>query len=427
MRLRSLGLSFLLLSLSSFGAVIGTLVPYEGISERDISKLPEPQRTGWQQYLARSTAEQRREMAILAGERLGLAAIPASPADSMHDGSMPLDKPASWYASDEARHIADVIVSFQTPSGGWGKNQDFSGELRKKGQMWVIGGDAAPVGDIGNRGNARWHFVGTIDNDATTTQLKFLAKVIARAGDKDASVWRASFLKGIDYLMNAEFPGGGWPQVWPLEGGYHDALTYNDNATANVVAALAQVAANSDNLYSFVPADTRLKSAAAVKRTVNIVLKTQVRVNDKRTIWGQQYNALTHSLTPARNYEPAVLSAAESTSLLLFLMSDPNPSPEIIQAVRDGIATLKALAIKDRAWVKTDGRHRLVNAPGAQLWARYYDPNTMKPVFGDRDKTIHDTTDELSPERREGYSWYNTVPSRALEAYAKWEVAHPQN
>jgi len=32
------------------------------------------------------------------------------------------------------------------------------------------------------------------------------------------------------YLLAAQFPNGGWPQVWPLEGGYHDAITYNDNA-----------------------------------------------------------------------------------------------------------------------------------------------------------------------------------------------------
>ncbi|MBC7644959.1 MAG: signal peptidase I, partial [Thermoleophilia bacterium] len=42
--------------------------------------------------------------------------------------------------------------------------------------------------------------------------------------------------------LPAEFPPGGWPQVYPLEGGYHDAITYNDNALANVTDLLEDVA-----------------------------------------------------------------------------------------------------------------------------------------------------------------------------------------
>ena len=52
----------------------------------------------------------------------------------MHDASMPLDRYPEWYRSPETRHIADVIVSFQTPAGGWGKNQDRGGSARLPGQ-----------------------------------------------------------------------------------------------------------------------------------------------------------------------------------------------------------------------------------------------------------------------------------------------------
>ena len=48
------------------------------------------------------------------------------------------------------------------------------------------------------------------------------------------SVFRKSFLHGLDYVFAAQFPNGGWPQVWPLQGGYHDVITINDDAVLNL-------------------------------------------------------------------------------------------------------------------------------------------------------------------------------------------------
>ena len=66
----------------------------------------------------------------------------------------------------------------------------------------------------------------------------------------------------------------------------------------------------------------------------------------------------------------------------------------------------------------------LVPAPGNAVWARYYEIATDRPIFGDRDKSIHDTVDEISRERRNGYSWYGDAPKRALELYTAWGQTH---
>lgn len=403
-------------------AEIGKIVRYEGL------KTAAPLDQAWTDYLKRSQAAHQHDADTLAAERAGLASVPAPVHDSFHDASIALDKSASWYASDEARREADNTVSFQTPSGGWGKNQDFTKAPRLKGQMWVVSEEAAlsHPEDYGNLKATNWHFVGTIDNDATYLQLQFLSRVIAAGNGADTAAWRASVLKGIGYLLAAEFPGGGWPQNWPLEGGYHDALTFNDNAFVNTASFLAQVAANAEGRFEYVPMDLRLKAAAAVKRSEAVLLKTQVRVDGKPTIWGQQYEPVTLTPVAARNFEPAALSAAESASLLLFLMSDPEPTAQDVAAVHSGVAFLKAVAIKDKAWVKGASGRVLVDQPGALLWARFYDPKTLKPVFGDRDMSIHDTVTDLSPERRDGYSWYNTTPAKALKKYETWARKHPQ-
>jgi PelA/Pel-15E family pectate lyase len=60
--------------------------------------------------------------------------------------------------------------------------------------------------------------------------------------------------------------------------------------------------------------------------------------------------------------------------------------------------------------------------PGAgPIWARFYDLTEMKPIFGDRDKTIHDDVNDLSAERRNGYSWFGPQPQKAVDAYQAWQ------
>jgi PelA/Pel-15E family pectate lyase len=123
----------------------------------------------------------------------------------------------------------------------------------------------------------------------------------------------------------------------------------------------------------------------------------------------------------ARNYEMRSLASAESTEVLLFLMRQPNPTPEIRAAIDAGVAWLKAHAIYDKAFTKVseeEGR-KLVDKPGAgPIWSRNYDIQTGKPIFGDWDKSIQDDVNNISKGRRNGYSWYNAAPQKALDAYA---------
>ena len=77
---------------------------------------------------------------------------------------------------------------------------------------------------------------------------------------------------------------------------------------------------------------------------------------------------------------------------------------------------------------KTDGNEgrQLVPAPVTDsVWARFYEIGTDRPIFGDRDKTIHDKVEEISFERRNGYGWYGGGGNRVLEHYRAWSKIHP--
>jgi len=187
-----------------------------------------------------------------------------------------------------------------------------------------------------------------------------------------------------------------------------------------VVTVLADVARR-QNDYAFVPEALAAEAQVACNRAIALILKTQVVIAGKRTVWGQQHDALTLAPAGARNFEPVALSSDESADLLLFLMKQAGRSPEVEAAVTAGITWLKAHAIYEVAFEKGPDGRKLVDRPGAgPLWSRYYDIATGKPIFGDRDRSIHTDVNELSLERRNGYSWYNAGPAKALAAYDKW-------
>jgi PelA/Pel-15E family pectate lyase len=397
-------------------AVIGHMTPPPPVTEARIAALPAARQAPWRAYLAHSRALAAADKAALAAERAAGAdgAAPADPPEGRNGGAgMPLDRPADWYGSPEARHVADEIVSFQTPAGGWGKNVDRSGPLRKRGQNWVATGNS---------------YVGTIDNDATTTELRFLARVHARTPGEQGRPYRDAFVRGLHYLLDAQYPNGGFPQVYPLEGGYHDAITFNDDALADVTRLLADIAARGKD-YAFVPAPDAGQARAAGDKAVQLILATQVVSGGVRTAWGQQHDALTLVPVGARNFEPIALASHESSTILSFLMALPDPSPQVVAAVHAGAAWLKRTALHDIAWTggaSPEGRRRVARAGNSPLWSRFYDIDTMKPIFGDRDRSIHDDVNELSLERRNGYGWYGAWPAPVLATYETWSRAHPQ-
>lgn len=408
--------------------VIGHMTPAEPLTGARIATLPPAERPVWAAYLERSRERMASDKAALAAERKGLEVVPDDPPQG-RSGPMSLTRDAAWYAGPEARRIADNIVSFQTPAGGWGKNQDRTGPPRARGQRYAIVERLAPNAQSGIPGDDDWGFVGTIDNGATTTELRFLAKVQQALPGADGRRYREATLKGLHYLLDAQYPNGGWPQVYPLAGGYHDAVTFNDDALANVVEVLS-AAADRRGEFAFVPQALADNARTAVARALALVVKTQVTADGTRTGWGQQHDPLTLVPVGARNYEPAALSSSESAAVLAFLMRQPAPSPAVVTAVHDGAAWLQARALRDIEWPPgrppAEGR-RLVSRPGAgPIWARFYDIRTLRPIFGDRDKTIHDDVNEISVERRNGYSWYGTGPEASLRAYQEWATTHPR-
>ena len=405
-------------------AVIGTNPPALPVTLERIASLPADKQFVWKAYLKDSEHQLHADQEFFRKElRQYHIAQPTTPSEARGVRGISLDKPAEWYGQMEALRIADVLVSFQTPAGGWSKNIDMTKNRRVPGERFSADNTSRfPVSSDNDTPRDRvWNYVGTFDNDATVTQLRFLAKVISTPGAKHGKAYRAAFYHGLDYIFAAQYPNGGWPQVWPLQGGYHDAITYNDNAMVQVLELLRDVAAGR-NEFGFVAAKMRARAGDSVARGIQCILATQIMVSGRRTVWCQQHDALTLEPCSARNYEMPSRSSAESAQIMEFLMSVPKPSQDVVGAVHASALWFEETKINGVAYrYAGDAGRMLVDAPGSgPVWARYYDVGTNRPIFGDRDKTIHDNVNEISKERRNGYAWYRDTPNKALEEYSKW-------
>ena len=405
------------------GAVIGTNIPATPLTAARVAALP-----AWKTYFENSACQRQADQDFLRAEMSahGLKQN-TEPKEVRNAGGIDLNNPAAWYAGAAARQIADNLVSFQTPAGGWCKNMEYTRGRRAPGELFGAQTGSLFLGtnDFDQSREAQWNYVGTFDNDATTTELRFLALVIS-ATKTNCDDLKKSFSRGLDYIFAAQFPNGGWPQVWPLQGGYHDAITFNDDAMLHVIEFLRDAAGGQDE-FSFVPAELRARADAGWKRGLDCILAAQIVVNGQRTIWCQQHDAITLQPTSARNYEMPSATSAESATIILFLMQLPSPDAKMVAAVHAAAAWFEKTKIMGKAFrvVGTESR-KLVDAPGSgPIWARYYEIGTDRPIFGDRDKSIHDDVNEISRERRKGYAWFKDSGKRVLEHYPKWAQAHP--
>ena len=319
-----------------------------------------------------------------------------------------------WYQTDEAARIADQVVLYQKNNGGWEKNLDMTGMLTQA-EREKLAREKSDTSET------------TIDNRTSYTQTAFLARVITGSLQKSTPPTnfpkhREAFFKGLDYLLAAQYENGGFPQFFPLKKGYYTHITFNDDAMIGVLKVLREIAKKKED-YLFVDEERRAKAEKAVEKALPVLLKTQVEVNGRKTIWAAQYDEFTLKPAAARAFEPISLTAGESVGIVRFLMLDANPDREKIDAIESAIAWFRANKIEGLRWERKNGENVVVkdkNAP--PIWARFYQIETMKPIFIGRDAVIKYDVSQIEAERRNGYGWYVGEPQELLEKdYPRWK------
>ena len=317
-----------------------------------------------------------------------------------------------WYSSTEAKQIAENVLLYQRNIGGWPKNIQMQNVLSDAEKQELIALKSSTK-DV------------TTDNGATIQEMHFLSKIYQHQPDER---YKAAFLKGIDYLLEAQYENGGWPQFYPLKKGYYTHITYNDDSMVNIMNLLKEIK-DKTNYYSIKPDDSVIKKIQiAFDKGVNCILKTQYNQNGFLTAWCAQHDETTFLPAKARAYELPSLSGQESASIVLLLMSIENPSNEIIKAVDAAVVWFEKVKITGIRVEKTyNDKGKVIDKKVIQdtnafaLWARFMELEDNRPFFCDRDGIKKYTLEEIDAERRNGYVWYSNTPEKVLKKYAKWK------
>ena len=337
-----------------------------------------------------------------------------------------------WYASAEAHQAADSAMRYQYPCGGWAKNHAWH-LLENDGKMKERRAILQQI--------ARGESLGaTIDNDATTHEMMLIAKVYSackadgKTKKKELRRLHSAFCRALNYLVEAQYDNGGWPQFYPFkpldnEGHpfYSDHITFNDNAMVNVMSLLRDIAEEKTpfDALNLTP-QQRQQAHDAFYRGVQCILDCQIKKDGKLTVWCQQHDEHTLLPAPARAYElPSFTGSHETASILQLLMSLPQPSDSVVTAVTAAVDWLKAHTLRDQrveAFTNAEGLRdrRLVHHFGSSTWARYYDLQTEEPYVCDRDGKPQPSMEYIGYERRNGYGWYGEQPRHIIEHFDKW-------
>ncbi len=190
-----------------------------------------------------------------------------------------------------ARRAADALVWGQHPAGGWHYLIDFDMPGLKP---WYD--------EVASRcwgWEEYYHYYGncSFDDEATSGPTEFLLELYMATLDPK---YRFPLLKALDFIVEAQYPNGGWPQRYPLMYNYpHDGhedythfYTFNDGIIVNNIALLLKA-------FEKLGIEKYRESAT---RGMDFVLLSQLPA--PQAGWGQQYD-MSMRTAPARSYEPA--------------------------------------------------------------------------------------------------------------------------
>ena len=326
------------------------------------------------------------------------------------------DSDQKRYASSDIINVADNILSFQKSNGGWSKNYDMQAILNEEQEAAVL--------KTKNLLNT------TFDNGATHSQLTYLAKAyLITQLDK----YKNAFVLGIEYRLSAQYKNGGWPQFYPDTSGYRKYITFNDGAMVGIMNLLRIVVDNQDD-FSFIDNKLYDNIKSAYQKGIECILNCQIEVNEVRTVWCQQHDNIDFHPQSARSFEPAAICNGESSAIVKFLMSVENPDERVILAIKNAVkwfedSKIDGIRIKTIHAPKADFMYHsteydkviVQDSDSPPIWTRFYELETQKPMFCNRNGKIVYSLSEVDRERRTGYAWYGYDPQEILDLYPAWK------
>ncbi|HEX3657378.1 MAG TPA: pectate lyase [Pirellulales bacterium] len=294
---------------------------------------------------------------------------------------------------DAARQAGMALMYGQLASGGWTNSIDFN----PRGTL---------VAQYRN-GRGRGANNSTLDDGISQAAIRMLMHLDRALQFKDETI-HAAVQTALDALLAAQFPNGGFPQVWtgpvapqPIvqasfpaydwrtEGRqkkYWEMYTLNDNIAGNVSAVLHDAI----EIYH----DSKYRQA--LERLGDFLLLAQLP--EPQPAWAQQYDYQMHPIW-ARKFEPPAVTGWESQDAL-----------ETLLAIYRLTGNAKYLEPLPRALAYLQ-RSQLPDG----MMARYYELKTNRPLFMARRGRAYELTYD-DADLPDHYGWKQVSRLAQIEA-----------
>ncbi|MGH6964921.1 MAG: pectate lyase [Phenylobacterium sp.] len=208
-----------------------------------------------------------------------------------------------------AEKAAEALIWGQNAAGGWNYLIDFGGEGSLKDWYATYGANAWRMEEFQHLwGNA------TFDDAGTSEAMQFLLRLYVEKHDPK---WKPALDKAINFVLEAQYPIGGWPQRYPLKNefshhgkpDYTSFITFNDDVAGENIKFLIMV-------YQSL-GDQR--ALGAINRAMNSFIVTQQGAPQPG--WGMQYTVADLKPVGARTYEPDALTTHTTANNVTQLMN----------------------------------------------------------------------------------------------------------
>lgn len=275
---------------------------------------------------------------------------------------------------------ADTIVALQNEDGGFAVLPD-NFEMAQTG---------ASLGSLKG--------ASSIENGATTAELKYLAKYITENKPED-SKYQDAFIKGIKFLLSTQLDNGGWTMQPNGGSGFNGNIEVGNSAMTEVLTLLSDIAVLNNQNYVFARKVMNVDAIkSAVEKGNDFIVASQISNNNKKAGWASQYDK-AGKVTMGRTYERASVSSYTTKAVVDYLMTIHNPSQAVKDAVESAYSWLKDVKIADKEQevVKDTSMNNgfdVYFVDGNGTWASNYvydeANDSYRPLYSDVDPTRAD-------------------------------------
>ncbi len=316
---------------------------------------------GWTADRTTAIAEDRRSATIIEIQPPGTPVIGLAWIEAWRVTGDPLYLQA-------AREVAQALTWCQLASGGWSSDFDFHPESAAKYHLRrdLFAGD---IHADGRRNRS------TLDDNKTQSALHFLLELAHLEPSKDDASVHDTLAYGMNALLAAQAPNGGWPQMYSKAADTSLPTDLKASYDANWPRQFPSkdytgyYTLNDGNIYHVVRLLARAQELSGDKRYIDSIRKTgefliAAQLPAPHPAWAQQYD-LDMKPAWARKFEPPAVSSIESkmtldTLLEIWVITGDD---QWLTPIQNGIDWLRSVQLED-------GR-----------WARFYELGTNRPLY----------------------------------------------